>query len=102
MNVQPVEHVFGLIRLDGLAEHFAIDTRAQTETDLCAFNGASYVPAFRFAARQAIKVGAVIVRMHLHAEFLAWKQKLDEQRKTVCLRRSLACKLRAILRGQSA
>jgi hypothetical protein len=102
VNVEPVEHVLGLIGLDGETEHFTIDAGAETESDLRSGESSGNVPALGFAARLADLVSALVVRMDLDAELLAREKKLDEQGKTIGLRRSLSDKSCAIFGGESA
>src|SRR5581483_3707498 len=65
-------------------------TRFQPQGDLRPRFSVQDVPAFGFAARLTGGARRVIIGMHLHRQFVAWKKELDQQRKAVGLRRGFA------------
>src|SRR6266571_4151760 len=102
VNVEPVEHVFGLVGFDGAAEHLAIDAGAQAESYARPVDSSGNVPAFGFAAGLADEAGARVIWMHLDAELFTGKKKLDEQRESSGMRRCFAGEFGSVLRGEIA
>src|SRR5271167_2695178 len=93
MNVEPVEEFLGAVFANRLFELSRSRSGFQAQCNLRAGIGVRHVPALRLAPGLAHAARLLVVGMDLHRKFFVRKEKLCQQRESLCISRRITNKI---------
>ena len=96
----PIEQLFGALSRDCVSQLLPRHAALESDGDLRVRLGGQHVPAFRLPAGQPGAARGFIIGMHLHRQLFLGKNKFDEQREALGLRRRLSGQLAFELLGE--